>query len=673
MLMKKISQILLIALSSIILFCCSYDDTDIWSEIDGIKTELAKINGQVSTLKTLVDALNKGKVITQLEEMSDGKGYVITFNDGKKIKITNGQDAPKIGVKEEQGTYYWTLSANGKENFLLDKDNNKIPVTGNDGKTPQLSVDEEGYWTVNSQRVIGADGSPVKAKGEKGDSFFKNVIEAEESVTIELTNGTTIVLPKLMDNSLVFVVPEGGKTYFYFDFDEEKQLNLKTANIVSAEIIMQPEGWSVSLDLKKKTVTVRSPKQKAQSYSEGKIKIQGVDKNGLVYLAVAEVFSGVDFTDPNGTFVVCEGNMTSVNGMLVYYDKKGKEYINVFKKANNGLEIGNVVQDMYIANGKIYLLTQNGSNMGGAGRFVVCDAKTMKMEYADPLIIKTPDGAATWPQHLVVTSEKKAFVQYAQAGMEATSGIVELTLGEKSVTIKNTVDGTFGAFTKKGATKARMVFSKGKIYAGLGENLGIINPENSTLEKKLSFEGRQVKGVVKGANGNIFFALASPYTGKQNWGTVFTSTPQMVEMSHEGTIINTVELPEGMQLPVATWSPSVNMGASFTDPHIYFMDTHKFSATTATRYNYQTQKFEVNYVSFDGYDSIYGIMGVHPTTQKLWVSRSTNGYTTGTVYLFDASGTSPALENTYVYPTQMGASPAGIDFGYRFTEEWINK
>ena len=44
---------------------------------------------------------------------------------------------------------------------------------------------------------------------------------------------------------------------------------------------------------------------------------------------------------------------------------------------------------MYMANGKVYLLTQNGDNMGGAGRFVVCDAKTMKMEYADPLIINS--------------------------------------------------------------------------------------------------------------------------------------------------------------------------------------------------------------------------------------------------------------------------------------------
>ena len=48
-------------------------------------------------------------------------------------------------------------------------------------------------------------------------------------------------------------------------------------------------------------------------------------------------------------------------------------------RANGGLEIGNVVQDMFMANGKIYLLTQNGDRMGGAGRFVVCDARTLSL------------------------------------------------------------------------------------------------------------------------------------------------------------------------------------------------------------------------------------------------------------------------------------------------------
>lgn len=50
--------------------------------------------------------------------------------------------------------------------------------------------------------------------------------------------------------------------------------------------------------------------------------------------------------------------MSSANGTIYFYDKNGVEYSNVFENANNGMEIGNVVQDMYMANEKIYIIAQ---------------------------------------------------------------------------------------------------------------------------------------------------------------------------------------------------------------------------------------------------------------------------------------------------------------------------
>lgn len=37
-----------------------------------------------------------------------------------------------------------------------------------------------------------------------------------------------------------------------------------------------------------------------------------------------------------------------------------------------------------------------GTVMNGAGRFVVCDARTMKMEYADLFVFKSPKGEGTY-------------------------------------------------------------------------------------------------------------------------------------------------------------------------------------------------------------------------------------------------------------------------------------
>ena len=44
-----------------------------------------------------------------------------------------------------------------------------------------------------------------------------------------------------------------------------------------------------------------------------------------------------------------------------------------------------------------------------------------------------------------------------------------------------------------------------------------------------------------------------------------------------------------------------------------------------------------------------------------------------TTYTYDVSGTSASEINHFYYPTQKGASPAGIDFVYRFSEAYINK
>ena len=88
-------------------------------------------------------------------------------------------------------------------------------------------------------------------------------------------------------------------------------------------------------------------------------------------------------------------------------------------------------------------------------------------------------------------------------------------------------------------------------------------------------------------------------------------------------------------------------------------------------YNFQLQ-FYCQYKDLDadhsGGDIIYGYMGVHPTTEQLWVGKST--YTQSAVHVYDVSR-SDALEFSSFY--QKKASPAGVDFAYRFSDEWINR
>ena len=176
--MKKILFLLL----TIITVCSCYNDDDLWdkvNDLDGrvetLETTVKKMNSEITTIQSLVDALNQGKIITNTEQTAEG--YTLTFNDGSKVSIkngTNGTDAPVIGVKaDENGVYYWTVTTNGTTEWLPDAEH-KLRVTG---VTPVMGVDSEGYWTVDTgegaKRMNGTDGKPVKATGKEVNSILQ--------------------------------------------------------------------------------------------------------------------------------------------------------------------------------------------------------------------------------------------------------------------------------------------------------------------------------------------------------------------------------------------------------------------------------------------------------------------------------------------------------------------
>lgn len=144
---------------------CKYDDGELWDKVNSlddrltsIETQLSQMNSDISSLSTIVNALQNKIYVTSVDEVENG--YQITFTDGKKITITNGKDgadgkdgvngadgkdAPIISVDEFEGKYYWAQIIDGDKSWLTDKNGAKIPVTGENGITPIMKVNAEGY------------------------------------------------------------------------------------------------------------------------------------------------------------------------------------------------------------------------------------------------------------------------------------------------------------------------------------------------------------------------------------------------------------------------------------------------------------------------------------------------------------------------------------------------
>ena len=397
----------------------------------------------------------------------------------------------------------------------------------------------------------------------------------------------------------------------------------------------------------------------------------------------------LDFTHPEGTFVLMEGNMTTENGSIVYFDQHMRCHERVYEEVNDN-EIGNVLQDMYMIGGRIYFITQNGrtsstgTTFDGDGRFVICDAHTMKRILARdmPFYAQVASSSGVkptlcWPQHIVAVSPEKGYIQYSTSDMESHSGIRTVNLVSGVIATTDIPD-TYGVFTKTGATKARMTVSRGKVFAGRGNSVIVIDSATDRVVREHTYPDRQVKDLAKGADGKIYAVFTGEFEIDGDlgyYGNVVWKSPAMIAaFDAEGEVVSEQTLPETVKLRTGTASPSVQLCASFRQPWLYFIGKTDFSATEAMRYNYETGQVDWDYITADidgsheGGSLIYGYMGVHPTTEQLWVGKSS--YTNSRIHVYDVSR-SDAVEYGSYY--QKKASPAGVDFAYRFTEEWINR
>lgn len=519
----------------------------------------------------------------------------------------------------------------------------------------------------------------ISYKFSDGTEFteVKKGIKFENGLTYRLSTHITKEAPYAIN-----ILPEDNIKPEYVKYGKERNFEISFAGWTPKpeDIKITPiEGWDMSIDVNSKQLKVIAPAQ----YSPGMnltehihIQIKGQEVlNEEVYIR--------DFSNPKGTYIILEGNMTSENGSVAFIDQYERYHINFYEEMN-GTEIGNVVQDMYIANDRVYFITQNGKSSfdgpetagGGDGRFIVCDMHTMKRLVKRNLPFYDAYGNASqacWPQHIVVVSPTKGYIQYS-VPMETHSGIRSINISNNTIS-REDIPNTYGLFTKTGASKSRMTYSRGYVYAGRGESLIIIDPKTDDVVKTFNYPNRQFKDLAKGYDGNIYAVFTGKFYGNTGMtGNVNYTEPAKVVVIEDLEVINEIELPEEIELRAGTACPSILLCASFTKPEMYFIGTQIFSAETAVKYNYETEDYSIDYITpwLDNNTKfgkiIYGYMGVHPTTEKLWVGKST--YTKTGIHSYDASG-STAKEIDY-FP-HLKASPAGVDFVYRFSEEWINR
>lgn len=207
----------------------------------------------------------------------------------------------------------------------------------------------------------------------------------------------------------------------------------------------------------------------------------------------------------NGTFILNEGLVTT-HASLIYISPEGDITPNVYYKVN-GEFLGDVCQDLYIKNNKMYIVSQNGGN--GGGFLTICNAETLKKErsFHDPLILGIDTSYyedngkmvqvidttfSDWTTHIAVLGDDDIYIR-------DNNGIFLMHPSTVATNHRATlIEGT------KGARKNTMAVAEGKLFASRRNTVIVIEQGKNEIAHTIAFGKKQISGLIKATDGNLW-------------------------------------------------------------------------------------------------------------------------------------------------------------------------
>lgn len=279
------------AVLAIMTGCAKFDDSSLWNDVDHAYNQLTEIKAQLEELASQTDMLSavvEGGAITYISENADG-GYTVRYKDSgneEKTVVIAGKEnvstSPLLGTREDNGVLCWTITVDGKTDFLTDIDGAKIPVAG---RTPLFTVDSEGCWCVNGNPVLDHEGNKVKAEGKVASVISAVEKDASGNAVLTLADGSTVTVPVFDAFSI---------TLYYSGEEIMNQLQVESSDtpaVISYEIggpsaeqvivkVMREENLAVDTDFASGTMTVSF----GENFETGSFAVMLADAEGNVII-----------------------------------------------------------------------------------------------------------------------------------------------------------------------------------------------------------------------------------------------------------------------------------------------------------------------------------------------------------------------------------------------------
>lgn len=557
---------------------------------------------------TITDAMHSSAIATRASELS--------FDQGDRIGVTI--------IKEDQSKHAENALMTYTEGIFS---GNIAWYEGSDASTmiayyPYSSAEVPTTFSVVADQTTGYDASDLMG------AVKSEVAPTEDAINMTFKHlmSKIIVNIKQTDISISSVVLKNAIPTGTIDFENQTVTvdQTATATDITAQIVTTNANYraiivpqTVALTIAVTTTqgeTLTKNLSSATIISGGQYSVNIEIESGQLKVSLSGDIENwtnegeigaepqIDFT--NGMFLLNEGNMTTENGFLIYIDRNGVIHNNIYKEIN-GTSLGKVSQDLYIRNGKMYILAQNGGNETD-GKLVIANATTLLKEQG---IQDIPTISS--PSHIAVTSGNTIYLR-----------------GNNGVYRFDPQGNTTTKLLNSGA-KNRMVAIDDKVFSYNGKVISVLKDGADAVVETIDM-GQNIIGITPSADGNIWAASAS---------AIFKINPTaytFVEHSISETTIGSISA-----------APSI----SAIGNRIYFRNStkvwcHDFDTNTTV------QKGDVlSYLNYEGTaGTFYNGFGVHPVTEEVCYT-SIKGfglnYLINYIGIFDFSDTASPMKHKF--------------------------
>lgn len=155
--MKKLFKMMILTCMLGVMCSCEYDDSDLWNKVNDLEQQVTANSEDLAVLSALVDALNKGKVILDVEQTEEG--YTLTFSDGSKVEIKNGEKGDNGEDGKDGDSFFVSIDDTGEY----------IVITLADGRVLEIPK-------AYQLRVLTFEDADYKGSAENAATYWSDFI-----------------------------------------------------------------------------------------------------------------------------------------------------------------------------------------------------------------------------------------------------------------------------------------------------------------------------------------------------------------------------------------------------------------------------------------------------------------------------------------------------------------